>query len=195
VKTEFPRSAQIRKTIFGLSQVIVALLLLSTSCASDRGACVRVNQLGYELGSPMRAYFMVASSQPQTKFIVRNSDGEMSYSATVGPKLGTWGDYMVYSLDFALPAPGTYTITVTGGTQPATSPAFRVDRPAQIYSAALANTLSFYKNQRDGADYIPSPLRSAPAHLNDQRASLSLSNVTLSFHRIQQPWPSLPHLR
>ncbi len=172
MKTEFPRSAQIRKIIFGRSQVIVALLLLSTSCAGDRGAYVRVNQLGYELGSHMRAYLMAASSQPQTKFIVRNSDGETSYSATVGPKLGTWGDYMVYSLDFALPAPGTYTITVTGGTQPATSPAFTVDRPAQIYSAALANTLYFYKNQRDGADHIPSPLRTAPAHLNDRRAKV-----------------------
>jgi endoglucanase len=172
VKTEFPRSAQIRKIIFGLSQVIVALLLLSTSCTSDRGAYVRVNQLGYELGSPMRAYFMAASSQPQTKFIVRNSDRQTSYSATVGPRLGTWGDYMVYSLDFALPAPGTYTITVTGAIQPATSPAFRVDRPAQLYSAALSNTLSFYQNQRDGADYIPSPLRTASAHLNDQRAKV-----------------------
>ena len=172
MKTGLPRSAHSCKIVSGLSPLIVALLLSCTSCARDRGAYVRVNQLGYELGSPMLAYFMAASSQPHAKFLVRNSDGETSYSATVGPKLGTWGNYMVYILNFALPAPGTYTITVSGATQPATSPAFRVDRPAKLYSAALANTLSFYQNQRDGADYIPSPLRTAPAHLNDQRAKV-----------------------
>ncbi len=172
METELRRSAQNCKIPFGLLQLIVALLLSSTSCIRDRGAYVRVNQLGYELGSPMLAYFMATSSQPHAKFTVRNSDGETWYSATVGPKLGTWGDYLVYSLDFALPASGTYTITVTGAIQLVTSPAFRVDRPAKLYSAALANTLSFYQNQRDGADYIPSPLRTAPAHLNDQRAKV-----------------------
>jgi endoglucanase len=171
VKTEFPRAARIRKILFGLPQLVVALLLPAASCAGERGAYVRVNQLGYELGFPMRAYFMAASSQPEAKFIVRNSDGETSCPATIGPKLGTWGDFEVYSLDFALSASGTYTITVTGGMQPVTSPAFRVDRPAQIYSA-LANTLSFYQNQRDGADYIPSPLRTAPAHLNDKQVKV-----------------------
>src|ERR1700730_147616 len=124
VKTEFPRAARIRKILLGLAQLVVALLLPAASCASERGAYVRVNQLGYELGFPMRAYFMAASSQPQARFIVRNSDGETSYSATIGPKLGTWGDFGVYSLEFALSASGIYTITVIGGTKPATSPAF-----------------------------------------------------------------------
>lgn len=172
METESPKAARIRKILFGLLQLVVALLLPAASCTIERGAYVRVNQLGYEMGLPMRAYFMAASSQPEAKFIVRNSVGKTSYSATVGPKLGSWGDFGVYSLDFVLPASGTYTISVTGETQPVTSPAFRVDRAAQIYSAALANSLSFYQNQRDGGDYLPSPLRTAPAHLNDQRAKV-----------------------
>ena len=151
--------------------LIVPLLVLSASCAADRGAYVRVNQVGYESGSPMHAYLMAAASQSAATFIVKNSHGETSYSGSAGSKLGSWGEYTVYSLDFSLSATDTYKITVTGST-PATSPTFRVDRPEQLYSAALANALSFYQNQRDGAEYIPSSLRAAPAHLNDQRAKV-----------------------
>ena len=39
-----------------------------------------------------------------------------------------------------------------------------------LYATPLANTLSFYENERDGPEYIPSPLRSAPGHLNDEHA-------------------------
>jgi endoglucanase len=119
----------------------------------------------------MRAYFMAPGSQSGTTFIVRNSHGETSYSAAVGSKLGTWGDYTIYSLDFTLSATDVYTITVTGAIQ-VTSPVFKVDKAEKLYSAALANGLAFYQNQRDGPDYIPSPLRSATAHLNDQRAKV-----------------------
>jgi endoglucanase len=167
-KSGSTRSSKIR---LGLMQLIVALSVVSSaSCARDQSAYVRVNQLGYELGLPMRGYLMASSSQPETKFVVKNADGQISYSAVVGANLGKWGNYTVYGLDFAISAPGTYTISVTGGIQRATSPAFRVDERAQLYSVALANALSFYQNQRDGADYIPSVLRTAPAHLNDQRA-------------------------
>ena len=151
--------------------LIVPLLVLSASCASDRGAYVRVNQVGYESGSPMRAYLMAVASQSGATFIVRNSHRETSYSGTVGSKLGSWGDYTVYGLDFSLSTTDTYTITVTGSA-PVTSPTFRVDRAEQLYSAALANALYFYQNQRDGADFIPSSLRSAPAHLHDQKAKV-----------------------
>jgi endoglucanase len=172
VKSESDRSIRIRKILPGLTQLLVALLVMPlASCASDRGAYVRVNQLGYESGVPIRAYFMTVGSQSGAKFTVRNSDGETSYSAAVGPRLGTWGHYTVYSLDFTLSAAGKYSITVSGAI-PVASPAFRVDTPARLYSEALSNALSFYQNQRDGAAYIPSPLRRAPAHLNDQRAKV-----------------------
>jgi endoglucanase len=172
MRHESNRSVRIREFLLGLTGLLVVLLIApSASWASDRSAYVRVNQLGYESGLPMRAYFMATGSQSGAKFTVKNSDGQTSYSAFVGSKIGTWGDYTVYSLDFILSAAGNYTISVTGPI-PASSPAFRVDTPAQLYSAALSNALSFYQNQRDGADYVSSPLRRAPAHLNDQKAKV-----------------------
>jgi hypothetical protein len=132
VKSESSRSIRIRKILPGLTQLLVALLVMPlASCASDRGAYVRVNQLGYESGVPIRAYFMTVGSQSGAKFTVRNSDGETSYSAAVGPRLGTWGHYTVYSLDFTLSAAGKYSITVSGAI-PVASPAFRVDTPARL---------------------------------------------------------------
>jgi endoglucanase len=58
------------------------------------------------------------------------------------------------------------------GSVSATSPKFVVDTPINLYSTALANTLSFYQNERDGADYIPSPLRNGAGHLNDEKATV-----------------------
>src|SRR4029077_1564434 len=39
----------------------------------------------------------------------------------------------------------------------------------------MANALSFYQNERDGPNYIPSALRTAPAHLNDENAMTYLT--------------------
>jgi endoglucanase len=47
-----------------------------------------------------------------------------------------------------------------------------VDSPAQLYVPPLNNALRFFQDQRDGSDYIPSALRTAPAHLNDQRGNV-----------------------
>lgn len=44
-----------------------------------------------------------------------------------------------------------------------------------MYTGALSNALSFYQNERDGANYIPSPLRTAPGHLNDAHAMTYLT--------------------
>ena len=39
----------------------------------------------------------------------------------------------------------------------------------------LLNTLFFYQTERDGADYIPNALRTAPGHLKDENAELYLT--------------------
>jgi hypothetical protein len=173
VTNKSPKSTQISKIRLGLTPpIVVFLLAFSTTCGKDQSAHIRVNQLGYELGLPMHGYLMTSASQPETKFVVKNAQGAVSYSGVVDPNLEKWGHYTVYGLEFALSAPGSYTISVIGEINPVTSSAFRVDHRAQLYSAALANALSFYQNQRDGADYIPSSLRTAPAHLNDQMAKV-----------------------
>jgi endoglucanase len=60
------------------------------------------------------------------------------------------------------------------------SPPFKVDTPANLYTGALGNSLSFYQNERDGPNYIPSALRTAPGHLDDQHAMTYLTPLVNS---------------
>ena len=57
----------------------------------------------------------------------------------------------------------------------ASSPPFAIDSPATLYAGALHNALSFYEDERDGPDFIRSPLRTAPGHLNDEHARTYLT--------------------
>jgi endoglucanase len=62
-----------------------------------------------------------------------------------------------------------YTIHVIGPI-PANSPHFAVEPPDVLYPGLLLNTLFFYETERDGPDYIPNALRTAPGHLKDRDA-------------------------
>ena len=125
--------------------------------AATGTAFVRVNQLGYATGSQAkRAYLMASGAENGATFSVKNSSGTIVYSAAIGANLGKWSASYpdVYALDFpAVTTPGTYTISVTGPIA-ATSPPFRIDTAANVYSGALANSLSFYQTERDGPDFI-----------------------------------------
>lgn len=155
----------------------VSVFLLLGCCASANAASayVRVNQIGYETGSlPFRAYLMSTEPESGAAFRVVNSEGRTVYSAAIGGLLGTWSHsktltYNVYALDFTAPECGTYTISVAGPV-PATSPHFPVNVPAVLYSGLLLNTEFFYETERDGPDYVPNALRTAPGHLNDKSA-------------------------
>jgi endoglucanase len=132
---------------------------------------VRVNQVGYPDAASKRAYYMTGVASPSATFSVRDAAGTAVLSGTVGPSLGSWSSAFgfVYPLDFsALAAPGRYTIAVSaGGSPPAVSPAFDVGAGHEVYGPALRNTLRFYQNERDGWAFVPSSLRTAPAHLHD----------------------------
>ena len=153
---------------------ILLTALLSVPVAQAQSAYVRVDQAGYESGkAPFRAYLM--SNKPVTgvKFKVVNSKGATAFSGTAGALLGTWShsqtvSYDVYALDFTAPAGERYTISVSKPA--AASPVFAVDCPEKLYSGLLLNTLFFYQTQRDGANFVPNALRSAPGHLKDQNA-------------------------
>ena len=135
-------------------------------------AFVRVNQAGYPIGSPKRAYLLSSVAEPAASFHVTRADGRVVVSGRVGAALGSWSARYphVYAIDFSrLRAPGTYTVTVAGAAA-ASSPPFRV-APAGVLSARpLRNALAFYQNERDGPGFIRSALRTAPGHLNDARA-------------------------
>jgi endoglucanase len=134
---------------------------------------VRVNQLGYATGSQAkRAYLMASGTENGATFSVKNSSGATVYSAPIGANLGKWSASFpdVYALDFpAVATPGTYSISVAGPIS-AQSPPFRIGTAANVYAKALANSLSFYQTERDGPGFVPSALRRAPGHLNDQSA-------------------------
>jgi endoglucanase len=131
---------------------------------------VRVNQVGYPSGAIKRAYLISSTAETGATFAVMLGSTSV-YSAAVGPSLGSWSSAYpnVYALDFPTTAAGTYTISVTGPAA-ATSPPFAIGTGKAVYGRALANALAFYQNERDGPDYIPSAIRTAPGHLNDQHA-------------------------
>jgi endoglucanase len=143
-------------------------------------AFVRVNQVGYAATAlKKRAYLMASGAEAGATFSVKNASGATVYAAPIGANLGTWSTSYpdVYALDFnSVTTPGTYTI-VTSGPIVGSSPGFPIDTAANVYSGALSNALSFYQNERDGPNYIPSALRTAPGHLDDASAMTYLTPI------------------
>jgi endoglucanase len=165
-----------RRPIVALALAGVTALTAGASAQSAgsavTGAFVRVNQLGYPGSAAKRAYLMSSADESGATFSLRNASGAVVYTAPVGARLGAWSrNYpFVYPLDFdGVSAAGTYSIGVTGPLA-ASSPSFAIGTGMNVYSGALANSLFFYRSERDGPNYIPNALRTAPGHLNDQTA-------------------------
>ena len=154
---------------FRLQSIFIFCLLLAALPAfgsSTVSGYVRVNQIGYEAGVAMRAYLMTSKAVSGVGFAVTNAAGQTMVSGSVGAALGAWGKYSVYPIDFLLTAPGVYAVSVSGAVS-AASPSFLVDTPAKLFGTPLENNLYFYENERDGPDFISTPLRTAAGHLND----------------------------
>lgn len=171
--------SQLAQSTRPISSAAATLLLLFISgiSAPAQSAFVRVNQVGYVSNASKRAYLMSSSSATGAAFAVKNASGATVFSGNVGASLGKWSNAYpnVYALDFSTAsAPGTYTVAVSGAVA-ATSPSFRIESGTNLYATALSNSLSYYQNERDGPNFIPSALREAPAHLNDQNAMTYLT--------------------
>jgi endoglucanase len=147
------------------------LLVFGMSARGTQTAFVRVNQLGYEAGCDGRAYLMATGAESGAIFRLLTAKGVSEFSSPIGAKLGVWGKFNVYALDFQIADPGVFTIDVNGP-MPAISPSFRIGSPEQLYSQGLANALYFYQNERDGQQFIRTPLRTAAGHLNDRHAAV-----------------------
>jgi endoglucanase len=171
-----PRHPVIRFRLLLVAGCVLALLAF-TRQAQAQSSYVRVSQVGYEEGKkPFRAYLMSTGSENGASFKVIDSMGATKYSGAVGALLGTWSNsktvsYDVYALDFDVRGGDLYTILVSGPVA-ATSPKFAVDCPDALYSGLLLNTLFFYETQRDGANFVPNALRTAPGHLKDEHAQV-----------------------
>ena len=159
-----------------LSVMSILVLLLAAVPTLAQSAFIRVNQVGYVTNAPKRAYLMSSTSEAGAAFSVRNSAGTSVLNGTIGSSVGSWGSFPdVYAIDFdSVSTAGGYTIVVSGPV-PATSPSFSIDSAVNLYAAPLANSLFFYENERDGANFIATPLRTAAGHLNDQSANVYLT--------------------
>ena len=160
-----------------LKLLAFTILIPSISFAA---AFVRVNQVGYPANGSKRAYLMASGVETGATFAVKNSGGTTLFSGPIGANLGSWSNSYpdVYALDFStVTAAGTYTIIVSGPIA-ASSPTFKIDSAANVYSNPLANSLFFYQNERDGPNFIASPLRTAAGHVNDQSATVYITPST-----------------
>src|SRR5207244_7229271 len=122
---------------------------------------VRVNQIGYPASSAKRAYLMASAAETGATFAVKNSGGTTVLSGPIGANVGSWSSAYpdVYAIDFgSVRTVETYTIQVSGPVA-AVSPTFRVASGGSLYSGALANSLFFYRSERDGPNYVPNALR------------------------------------
>ena len=161
---------------FAAIAIVACLLLACASATATSSAYVRVNQAGYEAGNPpFQAYLMSTASESGATFSVINSEGQTVFSGPIDASPFTWSNktlvYNVYPISFTVPGGDIYTISVQGPAA-ATSPEFAVDTPEVLYPGLLLNTLWFYETDRDGPNYIPNALRTAPGHLNDENATV-----------------------
>jgi endoglucanase len=158
-----------------MSACAIVLARPARADASAPSAYVRVDQVGYATSGAKRAYLMSRRDEAGERFtVLRVPGGAVAYSGVVGSSAGSWSKRFphVETIDFdALTTPGSYTISVASPTATA-SPAFAIAPAGTLFERPLANALSFYENERDGPAFIPSPLRSAAAHLNDAHASV-----------------------
>jgi endoglucanase len=159
---------------FSLAKVIFVTCAVA-SAAFAQTAFVRVNQVGYVSGGSKRAYLMASAAETGATFVLKNSTGSAVFGpAAIGANLGSWSTAYpdIYALDFdSFVTAGTYTISVSGPIA-ASSPSFKLDTAANVYSGALGNSLFYYQNERDGPNFVSTALRNLAGHLNDQAAKV-----------------------
>jgi endoglucanase len=140
--------------------------------AVSPAAFVRVNQVGYPEHAAKRAYVLASVPERGAAFRVVRAGGAVAMAGRVGASAGRWSARFpyVYPIDLsAVRAAGTYAVAVSGPAA-AVSPRFRIAPGRVLARAPIRRALRFYQAERDGPDFIRSPLRTAPAHLNDAHA-------------------------
>jgi len=155
----------------GLAAVSLAAACGLAPAGAAASAYIRIDQLGYQVHATARAYLMSTAPETGATFKLLDTTGATIASGNVPSTSKLWKSFNVYALDFTATKSGTFTLAVSGPDS-AISPSFRIATPSTLYAKALANGLSFYQTQRDGAGFIASSLRSAPGHLHDATAGV-----------------------
>lgn len=163
-----------RRAIATLAALVVFADVAGQVPAATAGggeAHIRVNQVGYATTGPKRAFLLSTQPCEGAAFQVLDDAPAEVFDGVAGADRGPWNATYphVCALVFdALGDTGDFTITAAG----ATSPGFQVRTPADLYEPLVANALTFYLGQRDGADVDPSVLDRKPSHLHDRNAKV-----------------------
>ncbi len=166
-----------RRTLLALAVgggLVLAFVPVMGAEAATTGQ-LRVDQVGYGTGDTKTAYLMTSAAVSGESYQVVNSAGKTVSSGKVTTSSrGSWNSAYrdVYPITFSsVTAAGTYHL-VTSGAVGLTSDSFRIESPAALYSGLVTSGVTFFQNQRDGADVIPGALDRKPAHLNDADATV-----------------------
>jgi endoglucanase len=111
---------------------------------------VRVDQLGYAPGEAKVAYLLAPRAVRRARFRVTDAAGRTVLRGRAGRSRGRWNRRYraVQRLDLsALRTPGRYRVRVRG----ARSPRFRIAAPAALLRPRVAESVAFFRAQRDTA--------------------------------------------
>ncbi|MFD7282875.1 glycoside hydrolase family 9 protein [Streptomyces sp. NPDC059862] len=146
------------------------------SCSADDAAEpaeIRVNQAGYVTGEKKYAYVMGNGDDlADAGFTVVDERGRTVLRGRLGPSTGSWNAAYdtVRTVDLsALRRTGTYRLRLTGSAE-GRSPRFRVASAGQLTDALRADSVRFFRTQRDGGDVLPEQTGRVASHLTDERA-------------------------
>jgi glycosyl hydrolase family 9/cellulase-like Ig domain-containing protein len=138
---------------------LAAALIAASPAAARPAPQVRVDQLGYAPSEAKVAYLLAPRALRNARFRVTNAAGQTVLRGRAGKSRGRWnGRYRaVQPLDLsALRKPGRYRVRV----RRARSPRFRIADPAALLRPRVAESVAFFRAQRD------------TAHRNDAHATL-----------------------
>ncbi len=136
-------------------------------------AVIRVDQIGYPTSAKKLAEIMTTSRRATPRWeLIKHGSCRVVARGTARADLGAWNTRYpaVWAVTFSgVHRTGTYRLALAG--RPAVaSPWFKIANSPSLYRRPLANALSFFQNERDGPDFIRSPLRTAAGHRNDASA-------------------------
>lgn len=161
--------------------LIMAVVLLSGSVAhpgpaqaATTRAHVRVDQAGYVLGRPMRAWVLARRPTPRLRFTVVDRRGRTVLRGRTGRSTGRWNSRYTGVLPIDLSGirrAGRYRIELAG--RPTVrSPWFRVASARRVLDPVVEATVTFLQAQRDGTDLVGATATVAARHPSDAQAAL-----------------------
>jgi endoglucanase len=148
----------------------------ATSDSTNAGpsAYVVLDSVGYTPAEVKHAYLVTKAPVSHPTLRVTDSAGHQVLTQAAATDVGRWNARYqhVYEFTFSsLATPGTYEVHITGPVT-ATSPSFEIESAASLYGGIVSKGVTFFQNQRDGANVIPGALQRRPSHLDDRHASV-----------------------